>query len=37
MYEIVSTDVLVVGGGGAASRAAIEAGKYAQTSLVNEK
>jgi succinate dehydrogenase/fumarate reductase flavoprotein subunit len=36
MYEIVSTDVLVIGGG-AASRAAIEAGKYAQTSLVNEK
>jgi fumarate reductase (CoM/CoB) subunit A len=33
MYEIVSTDVLVVGGGGAACRAAIEASQYAQTSL----
>jgi succinate dehydrogenase/fumarate reductase flavoprotein subunit len=34
MYEIVMTDVLVVGGGGAASRAAIEASKFAQTGLV---
>jgi fumarate reductase (CoM/CoB) subunit A len=34
MYEIVTTDVLVVGGGGAASRAAIEASKFAQTGLV---
>jgi fumarate reductase (CoM/CoB) subunit A len=34
MYEIVTTEVLVVGGGGAASRAAIEASKIAQTAIV---
>jgi len=33
MYEIVTVDVLVVGGGGAASRAAIEASKIAQTAI----
>ncbi len=33
MYEIVTTGVLVVGGGGAASRAAIEASKFAQTAI----
>ena len=31
MYEIVPTEVLVVGGGGAACRAAIEASEFAQT------
>jgi fumarate reductase (CoM/CoB) subunit A len=34
MYEIVTSEVLVVGGGGAASRAAIEAQKFAQTAIV---
>jgi fumarate reductase (CoM/CoB) subunit A len=33
MFEIVTTDVLVVGGGGAASRAAIEASKIARTAI----
>ena len=33
MYEIVTTEVLVVGGGGAASRAAIEASQFAQTAI----
>ena len=33
MYEIVTTGALVVGGGGAASRAAIEASKFAQTAI----
>jgi succinate dehydrogenase/fumarate reductase flavoprotein subunit len=34
MYETVMVDVLVIGGGGAASRAAIEASKFAQTAIV---
>lgn len=34
MYEIITTEALVVGGGGAASRAAIEASKFAQTAIV---
>ncbi len=33
MYEIITTEVLVVGGGGAASRAAIEASKFAQAAI----
>jgi len=33
MVEIVPVEVLVVGGGGAASRSAIEASKYAQTAI----
>jgi fumarate reductase (CoM/CoB) subunit A len=33
MYDIVTTEVLVVGGGGAASRAAIEASKFAETAI----
>jgi len=33
MYDIVTTEVLVVGGGGAASRAAIEASKFAKTAI----
>lgn len=34
MYEIATVEVLVVGGGGAASRAAIEASKYVQVAIV---
>ena len=33
MYDIVTTEILVVGGGGAASRAAIEASKFAKTAI----
>jgi fumarate reductase (CoM/CoB) subunit A len=33
MYEVVPIEVLVIGGGGAASRAAIEASKYVQTAI----
>jgi len=34
MYETVMIDVLVIGGGGAGSRAAIEASKFTQTAIV---
>jgi fumarate reductase (CoM/CoB) subunit A len=34
MYETVMVEVLVIGGGGAACRAAIEASKFAQTAIV---
>ena len=35
-YEIMTTEILVVGGQGAESRAAIEAGKFAQTVCGND-